>query len=348
MSDPQVQILRSRVRDYIRDRTGNGRAKIGRFHPLPGHAGVSYWFDYLPYEPKRAEAERLVIRLAPEGVPPVGPNDVVRQAKIMEALAAQSEIPTPPVRWLEDDPKWLGRSFFIAGYVTSDKPALGTRDFGAAEMDQCAREATTALARLHRADRRVLPVFGPLNSLRAEMSRLERLLDRPSIDRKLAGFASKLRRPILEGFPEKTPIGCLHGDFNWSNCLFRNGRLVAIIDWELAQVGAVLIDIGWLCLFSDCASWESHELIPRHVPPPDKLAEYYRTAGGRFVSERSLRWFRAFAAYRFGVITAFNLMLHRRGKRHDPMWEKIAVSAPRMFERGRELLETNRVRSRYG
>jgi hypothetical protein len=51
-----------------------------------------------------------------------------------------------------------------------------------------------------------------------------------------------------------------------------------------------------------------------------------------------VRWFRAFAGYRFGVITCFNLMLHRRGKRHDPLWEDTALSAPRMFEHGLELL----------
>jgi hypothetical protein len=56
------------------------------------------------------------------------------------------------------------------------------------------------------------------------------------------------------------------------------------------------------------------------------------------VSEADTRWFRAFAGYRFGVITAFNLMLHRRGKRPDPTWEDIAASAPLMFERGLELI----------
>jgi hypothetical protein len=31
-------------------------------------------------------------------------------------------------------------------------------------------------------------------------------------------------------------------------------------------------------------------------------------------------------------------MLHRRGKRVDPLWEETGLSAPRMFERGIELL----------
>jgi len=38
------------------------------------------------------------------------------------------------------------------------------------------------------------------------------------------------------------------------------------------------------------------------------------------------------------VITCFNLMLHRRGKRHDPEWERIGVSAPQMFARALELI----------
>src|SRR6266851_1600426 len=55
------------------------------------------------------------------------------------------------------------------------------------------------------------------------------------------------------------------------------------------------------------------------------------------VSPDEIRWFRAFAGYRFGVITCFNVMLHRRGKRIDPQWEDTGRSAPRMFERGLEL-----------
>jgi len=55
------------------------------------------------------------------------------------------------------------------------------------------------------------------------------------------------------------------------------------------------------------------------------------------VSIKEVRWFQAFSAYRFGVITAFNLMLHRRGKRHDPIWEEVGKSAPRLFARALEL-----------
>ncbi len=51
-----------------------------------------------------------------------------------------------------------------------------------------------------------------------------------------------------------------------------------------------------------------------------------------------LAWFRALAAYKFAIITGFNLALHRRGKRPDPLWERIGRSIGSLQSRARELL----------
>jgi len=342
MKDQQAAELRERLRAFVRAQNGNVRARIGALKALPGHAGVSYGFVLRRDGGNSADGERLVIRLAPIGAPPVGPNDVVRQARIMAALGDGSGVAVPPIRWYGDDPRWFGRPFFIAGFVKGDKPALGRRTFGEAEMENSAREAVAALARLHRIGPTMRSAFGPRIGLASELKRLDRLLDRPTLDPAAVALAPRLRKLLIKTRPARTPTGCLHGDFNWSNCLFSGGHLAAIIDWELAQTGAVLLDIGWLSLFSDRASWVSSELIPLNAPQPEVLMEMYRQAGGPAATDAAARWFRAFAGYRFGVITAFNLMLHRRGKRHDPMWETIAQSAPRLFERGVELLEPSR------
>jgi len=71
---------------------------------------------------------------------------------------------------------------------------------------------------------------------------------------------------------------------------------------------------------------------------PDEIIKAYARSVTFPVSPDEIRWFRAFAGYRFGVITCFNVMLHRRGKRIDPQWEDTGLSAPRMFERGLELI----------
>jgi aminoglycoside phosphotransferase (APT) family kinase protein len=152
-------------------------------------------------------------------------------------------------------------------------------------------------------------------------------------------YGSPVRRERLRAtMPQQTRVGCVHGDYQWSNTLADDGRVQIVIDWELAQIGATLIDLGWLLLFSDPSSWVVTSLVPTHIQSAEELAEEYRKQIPWSVSDGEIRWFRAFAGYRFGVITAFNLMLHRRGKRHDPTWEEIALSAPRLFERGRELI----------
>ena len=71
---------------------------------------------------------------------------------------------------------------------------------------------------------------------------------------------------------------------------------------------------------------------------PDEIVSTYLESGNFAVSHKDVDWFRAFASFRLGVLACFNVMLHRRGKRLDPEWETLVLSAPAMFEHGLELL----------
>jgi aminoglycoside phosphotransferase (APT) family kinase protein len=349
MTEPQnehsaqmAQIARQ-LTVFVREKTGDPDVEVGEPQALPGHAGLSYSFAVTARAgatPRTPRTERLVIRLAPEGVPVAGPTDVVRQARIMASLAGTA-VPVPAVKWYDSDPRWFGRPFFVVAFLAGDKLALGERTYTTAETRSMVMRAIEALAALH-----ALPwqprreAWGEPLSLADEMKRLDNLLDRPTLDSKVVGRGPLLRERLRHSLPltERVHIGCVHGDFQWSNCLFDSGRLKVVIDWELSQIGATLIDLGWLCLFSDHESWETQDLVPPYVPSPDEIAELYASKATSAIEMEQVRWFRAFAGYRFGVITAFNLMLHRRGKRPDPTWENIALSGPRLFERGLELL----------
>ncbi len=62
----------------------------------------------------------------------------------------------------------------------------------------------------------------------------------------------KVRELLLKSMPEDSPVGIFHGDFQWSNLFYSNhGKLLAVIDWELVAVGAVLNDVGWYATFND-------------------------------------------------------------------------------------------------
>ena len=339
--DVELERISSQLAALVREKTGDANPAIGPLEVLPGHAGLSYSFDLTTASKGGRETCKLVIRLAPEGVPIAGPTDVVRQARVMESLAGTG-VPVPPVLWFDNDPRYFGRPFFVVGFLKGDKLALGEQTYSAEETALMTAEAVRALAALHGLawePRRA--AWGEPVSLGDEMKRLDNLLDRPTLDVKVVGRAAELRERLRRTIPARTQIGFVHGDFQWSNCLFDGTKLRAVIDWELSQVGASLIDLGWLCVFSDRESWvvvEGEGLVPAHACSPEEMAAMYQEASKRTLDDSEVRWFRAFAGYRFGVITAFNLMLHRRGKRPDPTWEDIALSSPLFFERGRELL----------
>jgi aminoglycoside phosphotransferase (APT) family kinase protein len=144
--------------------------------------------------------------------------------------------------------------------------------------------------------------------------------------------------------PDGQPVGLIHGDFQPGNVLFEGAdpadkRLTGIVDWELSSIGAQLLDIGWMMMMSDRASW--HERFrPVNSPDPNVLREVYQIHRGK--SFPDIDWYWAFAGYRFGTICCLNVRLHRTGKRPDPIWENFALAIPTLFGRAEQILTSRR------
>ncbi len=50
----------------------------------------------------------------------------------------------------------------------------------------------------------------------------------------------------LQAFPPVGETGCfVHGDFHYANLLWQDGRLTAMLDWELAGMGSREFDLAW-------------------------------------------------------------------------------------------------------
>jgi aminoglycoside phosphotransferase (APT) family kinase protein len=68
--------------------------------------------------------------------------------------------------------------------------------------------------------------------------------------------ADLVRDPVMEAafdwmadhVPAEERIGLVHGDYRMGNMLAEGGRISAILDWELAYLGDVRFDIGYLAL----------------------------------------------------------------------------------------------------
>ncbi|HSU91444.1 MAG TPA: phosphotransferase family protein [Sporolactobacillaceae bacterium] len=332
----QFEEVAAQLTALVRAKTGDPGARAHSLGSLPGHAGFSYSF-VLERSDGGEPAGNFVVRIAPPGVKISGPADIVRQARVMASLA-NTPVAVPPVIWYGDEPEFFGRPYFVGGFVNGFK--LGESTLPLAHLKRLARKGIETMAALHNVawePRR--EAWGEPFALSDEMKRLDYLLDRPTLDPAVVARAPELRERLRSSLPEGARIGCVHGDFQWSNVLFNEEQVVALIDWEISMVGATLLDLGWICFFSDQGSWVGPDIGGRGaLLGPDEIVDTYAQAAGFPVSQSEVQWFRAFAGYRFGVITCFNVMLHRRGKRDDPLWEETALSAPRMFEHGLELL----------
>ena len=306
-------------------------AEVAGVRPMPGHSGLSFGFEVHGVD----GPARHVLRLPPAGVRHEGPSDVLRQATVLRALAPTA-VPVTPVSWAGDDPRWFDRPYLVAEWLDGATVGLeGDAGLpGGLDAETAAREAIAALGALRRVDAtRLLPGWEVATPV-SDLLRWDRFAERGA-DPALLALAPEVRARLLAAPPEGGSVGLRHGDFQWSNLLFHEGRLRAVLDWELASVGPVLHDLGWLCVFSDPGSWEGEGMWSITVPP-ERLAELYAAGGGAVAG---LAWHRACAAYSFAVIAAFNLMLHRRGKRVDPHYELLAPSIPRLLERALEVLD---------
>ena len=174
-----------------------------------------------------------------------------------------------------------------------------------------------------------------------DVERWDRFYERAA-DPECLARVPECRRRLLETLPADAPVGIFHGDFQTSNLFFalptpdRPPELLAVIDWELTGVGATLNDVGWICTFSDREAWaKGTGERPMFLDPETLMALYVEAYGDPLPD---LNWFRALAAYKFAIITGFNLSLHRRGKRVDPSWETTRHSMTPLIDRALALL----------
>jgi aminoglycoside phosphotransferase (APT) family kinase protein len=329
--------LAERLVGFVRAVYDDPCAQVSNVHAMPGHAGFSYGFTAT----SRDASESWFLRMPPPNVNWRGTADVLRQVAALHALEGTS-VPHCRVRWSGDDLQWFGRPYFVVPQLEGDVLRLGPNDWGA-KLDEAtrrdmARQAMTALAEIHRVDwKQRAPYLGDPIPFGDDVTRWDRFMNRVAEPERLAQVPH-VRELLLAKLPTGAPIGMFHGDFQWSNLFFSfDAELLAVIDWELVGVGATLNDVGWIATFNDPEAWAEGRGVTGQMLGPDTLIGLYAEAWAHPLPD--LNWFRALAAYKFAIITGFNLGLHRRGKRPDPLWEQTAESMLPLIERARELLE---------
>jgi len=269
-----------------------------------GHSGFSYWVDL--------DGRLAVMRLPPPGARIAGPADIPRQGRLIDALHRRG-LPVPAVLTMSDQPVVDRRPFFLLEAVDGDRIE---KVVGTVPDVQLAASAVNVLKQLQE-----VPVaetgIGEEQpaSLESEIARWTWLMDRAP--QELTGEAAVVAELLRGCKPAERPPVLVHADFHYGNMLFRHGQVVALLDWEIAQLGQPLLDLACLAVVAH-ASRTGEDRVPGGGAvsvPDDVLLEMYDADPDEF------RWFLAFTYYKYASIFGYNLMLHRRGKRPDPVYE---------------------------
>ncbi|AVP68142.1 phosphotransferase [Rhodococcus hoagii] len=194
-----------------------------------------------------------VLRRPPLGQLLASAHDVGREYRILAALQGTG-VPVPKMLGLTDDPAITDVPLVLMSYVDGiviDDESVAER------LDPERRRAIglslpKALASIHRVD---LESAG-LEGLASHKPYAERQLKRWSAQWEqsrthdlpaIEDLAARLARNV----PEQTETTLVHGDFHLSNVITspEEGRVVAILDWELCTLGDPLADLGGLLAY---------------------------------------------------------------------------------------------------
>jgi aminoglycoside phosphotransferase (APT) family kinase protein len=303
-----------------------------------GHSNVTYAL-------RRAGAE-LVLRRPPRGPLPPSAHDVLREARVLAALAGRA--PVPRVLAVCDDPGVIGAPFYVMEQVPGDvvtaavPAALDTE----AERRRMGEQLVDALVTLHAVDWDAAGLAGfgrPAGYLERQLARFgglwerNRTRDLPAVERVAAWLEAQR--------PESPPATIVHGDYRLGNVMYAHGapaRLVAIFDWEMSTIGDPLADLGYLCTFwidrddPPAGIFEQHAVTRAPgFPTRSELIARYEQRSGRSMADH--RWYEALALWKIIVFMEGNYRRSLAGSVDDPYLDSFGEAIAGLAERAEAL-----------
>ena len=249
------------VEEWIGEVTGSPVTGAAR---IPGGASREGWF----VDVADPDVGPLYLRLDRRGTPEdSGFHSLWTEAEVFQALHGTG-VTVPRVIAVHPDIEC-----FLAERAPGDTWFYRIRDPG--EQVRVAQDFIHNLAALHRLDPRSLPLpsLGPVlpadELARADVARMRARATGPN------GEIDPLVDLCLEWLDRNVPdyvgpVVLVQGDTGPGNFLYQDGRVTAVLDWELAHFGDPMDDIAWLSL---------RTVQDTFTHFPDRVREYEELSG---------------------------------------------------------------------
>ena len=280
----------------------------------------------LTYRVTDADGVDVVLRRPPLGHVLATAHDMAREHRAIAALGPVG-IPVPTAYALCTDVTVNGAPFYVMDCV--EGVVLHTLDL-ALELLPYERRRTTAeslfdtLADLHAVD---VDAVG-LGEHGRRGGFAERTLKR-WYNQYTASATEEVRNVDLAyarlstSIPEQRETTVAHGDYRLGNCITgADGRIAAILDWEISTLGDPLADLGYLV-----TTWVTRAGQPGNgdvssspsmapgFPDADELVARYAARSGRDITH--LPWFVAFNSWKGACIVQGVVSRYRGGALGD-------------------------------
>jgi aminoglycoside phosphotransferase (APT) family kinase protein len=272
-----------------------------------------------------------ILRTPPSEVGLLPPYDMPGQHGLLKRLGnADGAPPVPGVHELCADASVVGDPFFImdrvSGTAFEDEIPDWVRSGEVEVRSEVCRQWLDAIFGVQ-----LLPTTVVGKPGRTPAESVEHWLgvaEESAAPKELVELLSAL---VDDPAPISGPATPLHGDPKVANCMWHDGRLSALLDWELAGVGEPLLDLGHLLPYFPPAELVETAGEPHTLPgwwSREQVIAHWEDRLGR--SADGLAWYEAAGLSKMAAIMSVGVNLSRTGQSTDPRfaaWEPAVMAA---------------------
>jgi len=289
--------------------------------------------------------------------PPLGhvlptAHDMAREHRVLAALAG-TDVPAPRPVVLCEDASINEMSFYVMEYcrgvVLEQQLPPGYAETETDRRRMCVALIDT-LVRLHAVDYRAVGLEGfgyPEGYLERQVRRWSQQWERsqtsplPAID--------ELIRRLRAALPESPPPTIVHGDYRLGNmALDPNdpGRIVAILDWEMATLGDPLADLGYCSIYwtekddpppsGGIGTASTFTALPGFFTRAEIVTEYAQRSGRNV---EAIDFYQVLALYKLAVIAEGIYARYLQGETLGEGFEGMLRAAPDLVQRALAIVD---------
>ena len=286
-----------------------------------------------------AGSRELVLRRPPIGTRPKSGHDMGREFRVLSALQGVFAESPRPIHFCEDE-TIIGAPFYVVERIRGiilrrDYPAGLQATPALVKAQQHALVDT--MARLHAIDPRApgLAEFGrPEGYVRRQVEGwTARYASARTGD---AADAGDVATWLASSIPaESGKVALIHNDYKLDNVVFdavEPGRLVGVLDWEMATIGDPWMDLGCSLAYwieaGDPPELLATRMLPTHLPGSMSRADVIRRyAAVRELAAPDFRFYRVFGLFRLAVIVQQIYYRFFHGQTRDPRFGALGPMA---------------------